>query len=64
MKKFAELPVQEQFDLLRQRHRDCKVYVAEHRTFFNTLLVQWKENFHILDNFPIYTVAVLDEKLL
>jgi len=63
MKKFSELPIQEQFDLLRQRHPDCKVWVEE--TFWlTTLAVGWEENWHVLDTFPLYIVAVLDEKLL
>ncbi len=63
MKKFSELPIQEQFDWLRQRHPNCKVRVEE--TFWlTTLVVVWEENWRVLDTFPHYTVAILDEKLL
>jgi len=65
MKKFSELPIQEQFDLLRQRHRDCKVSAVEYPdSSFCSLQVDWKENWYVLDTFPLYTVAIIDEKLL
>jgi len=71
MKKFSDLSVRAQLDLLRKLNPFCKIRVEEYYEQVTSVVVVWEQNFPsndfpnhaIVAYFPRFTVMVLDETL-